>query len=113
MSHGDSVERVPEGFAPLAHAARCGIAAMGDERQKIFGVQVHPEGVHSEYGTRLIDKFLHKVAGIDGAWKMDAFVDRSVAEIRAQVGEQNVMCTLSGGVDSAVAATLVGSPRSD
>jgi GMP synthase (glutamine-hydrolysing) len=107
MSHGDSVERVPEGFAPLAHTARCAIAAMGDERRKIFGVQFHPEVVHSEYGTRLIDNFLHKVAGIDGAWKMDAFVDRSVAEIRAQVGERNVICALSGGVDSAVAATLV------
>jgi GMP synthase (glutamine-hydrolysing) len=107
MSHGDSVERVPEGFAPLAHTARCAVAAMGDERRKIFGVQFHPEVVHSEYGTRLIDNFLHKVAGIDGAWKMDAFVDRSVAEIRAQVGERNVICALSGGVDSAVAATLV------
>ncbi len=107
MSHGDSVDRLPAGFAPLAQTDRCAIAAMGDERRKIFGVQFHPEVVHSEYGTQLIDNFLHGVAGIPRSWQMDAFVDRSVEEIRAKVGDANVICALSGGVDSAVAATLV------
>jgi len=107
MSHGDSVVTPPAGFTALAHTARCAIAAIGDESRKIFGVQFHPEVVHSEYGKSVIENFLHGIAGIDGSWEMDSFVDRSIAEIRARVGDANVICALSGGVDSAVAATLV------
>jgi len=107
MSHGDSVITPPPGFAALAHTARCAIAAIGDEQRRIFGVQFHPEVVHTDYGTAVIENFLHRVAGIAGDWDIGSFVDRSIDEIRAQVGDANVICALSGGVDSAVAATLV------
>jgi len=107
MSHGDSVVTPPPGFTALAHTARCAIAAIGDEERRIFGVQFHPEVVHSEYGKKVIENFLHRIAGLPGDWDMGSFVDRSIAEIRAQVGAANVICALSGGVDSAVAATLV------
>ena len=107
MSHGDSVVTPPPGFRALAHTARCAIAAIGDEERRIFGVQFHPEVVHTDYGKAVIQNFLHTIAGIDGDWDMGSFVDRAIADIRAQVGESNVICALSGGVDSAVAATLV------
>ncbi len=73
----------------------------------MYGVQFHPEVVHTEAGRRLIDNFLHRIAGLEGSWEMESFVDRSIAEIREQVGDAHVICALSGGVDSAVAATLV------
>jgi GMP synthase (glutamine-hydrolysing) len=107
MSHGDSVVAPPRGFHALAHTSRCAIAAMGDEERRIFGVQFHPEVVHTDYGTAVIENFLHRIAGIAGDWEMGAFVEGAVADVRAQVGDANVICALSGGVDSAVAATLV------
>ncbi len=107
MSHGDSVVTPPSGFCALAHTARCGIAAIGDEARRIFGVQFHPEVVHTDHGTAVIENFLHRIAGLAGDWDMGSFVERSVAQVRAQVGAANVICALSGGVDSAVAATLV------
>jgi GMP synthase (glutamine-hydrolysing) len=107
MSHGDSVVTPPAGFVALAHTARCAIAAIGDEQRRIFGVQFHPEVVHSDYGKAVIENFLHQIAGIAGDWDMGSFVERSIDEIRARVGDANVICALSGGVDSAVAATLV------
>jgi GMP synthase (glutamine-hydrolysing) len=107
MSHGDSVTAVPEGFRVLAHTPRCAIAAMGDDARRIYAVQFHPEVVHTDAGTAILQNFLHAIAGIAPSWKMDSFVDRSIDDIRAQVGDANVICALSGGVDSAVAATLV------
>ncbi len=107
MSHGDSVTNLPDGFAELASTPRCAIAAMGCAERKIYGVQFHPEVVHTEHGRQILDNFLHRIAGIQSDWQMDSFVDRSVAEIRATVGNDKVICALSGGVDSAVAATLV------
>ncbi|MBD5604453.1 MAG: glutamine-hydrolyzing GMP synthase [Candidatus Eremiobacteraeota bacterium] len=107
MSHGDTVAAPPPGFVTLARTARCAVAASGDPARKIFGVQFHPEVVHTEAGKTLIANFLHDVAGIAPAWKMDSFVDVTIAQIRAQVGDGRVICALSGGVDSAVAATLV------
>lgn len=107
MSHGDSVTELPPGFAVLAATQRCSVAAMGDETRKLFGVQFHPEVVHTEFGKRIIANFLHRIAGIRGDWKMESFVERSIAEIREKIGGDNVICALSGGVDSAVAATLV------
>ena len=107
MSHGDSVIAPPPGFTALAHTSRCAIAAIGDDARRIFGVQFHPEVVHTDYGTAVIENFLHRIAGIAGDWTMGSFVDRSIEDIRGQVGAANVICALSGGVDSAVAATLV------
>jgi GMP synthase (glutamine-hydrolysing) len=107
MSHGDSVLVPPEGFAVLAHTARCNVAAIGDERRKIFGVQFHPEVVHTEAGKTILENFLYRAAGIAPDWKMESFVDQAVERIREQVGDAQVICALSGGVDSAVAATLV------
>jgi GMP synthase (glutamine-hydrolysing) len=107
MSHGDTVTVPPAGFSVLARTEHCAVAAMGDERRRIYGVQFHPEVVHTEAGKRILTNFLHGVAGIAPAWKMESFVERSIEEIRARVGAGRVICALSGGVDSAVAATLV------
>ena len=107
MSHGDTVAAPPPGFAVLARTGACAVAAMGDDARKIYGVQFHPEVVHTEAGKAIIANFLHGVAGIPPAWKMESFVDSTIAQIRAQVGAGQVICALSGGVDSAVAATLV------
>jgi GMP synthase (glutamine-hydrolysing) len=107
MSHGDTVVAPPPGFTTLARTANCAVAAIGDAERKIYGVQFHPEVVHTQAGKAIIENFLHEVAGIAPTWKMDSFVDRAIERIRAQVGAANVLCALSGGVDSAVAATLV------
>jgi GMP synthase (glutamine-hydrolysing) len=107
MSHGDSVTEVPPGFSALAYTGRGAIAAMGDDERRMYGVQFHPEVVHTEAGTAIIENFLHTIAGIEPSWRMDSWVDDAIEKIRAQVGEANVLCALSGGVDSAVAATLV------
>ncbi len=107
MSHGDSVVVPPAGFRALAHTARCAIAAIGDEQRRIFGVQFHPEVVHTDFGTAVIENFLHRIAGIDGDWDMGSFVEHAIEDVRTRVGTANVICALSGGVDSAVAATLV------
>ena len=107
MSHGDSVIEVPQGFRALAHTERCAVAAMGDERRRLYAVQFHPEVVHTVAGRTVFENFLHEIARIPPEWKMESFVDRTVAEIRERVGDAQVICALSGGVDSAVAATLV------
>jgi GMP synthase (glutamine-hydrolysing) len=107
MSHGDSVLELPAGFVPLASTPHNKIAAMGDAARLIYGVQFHPEVVQTEFGKRILANFLHYVAAIGANWKMESFVDRAIAEIGAQVGAAKVICALSGGVDSAVAATLV------
>ena len=107
MSHGDSVVRLAAGFEELASTARCNVAAMGNPHTKMYGVQFHPEVVHSEHGKTVLANFLHGVAGLGNEWKMDSFMDRAIEEIRAKVGNDKVICALSGGVDSAVAATLV------
>jgi len=107
MSHGDSVLSLPDGYRALASTARCRIAALGNEKKKIYAVQFHPEVGHTQFGTAVLDNFLHGIAGIGNDWKMESFLDRTVEDIRAKVGADRVICALSGGVDSAVAATLV------
>jgi GMP synthase (glutamine-hydrolysing) len=107
MSHGDSVESIPPGFTGLAHTASSPVAVMGDEVRKIYATLFHPEVVHTEAGTAILENFLHTIAGIAPAWRMDSWVDDAIEKVRAQVGDANVLCALSGGVDSAVAATLV------
>ena len=107
MSHGDSVVELPSGYLALASTARCHVAAMGHPEKKIYGVQFHPEVVHTEYGRIVLDNFLHQIAGLGSDWAMDSFLETSVPEIRTRVGSDKAICALSGGVDSAVAATLV------
>ena len=107
MSHGDSVVDVPPGFRTLAHTDRCAVAAMGDERRRLYAVQFHPEVFHTDAGQTVFQNFLHEIARIPGDWKMESFVEGAVQEIRERVGDAQVICALSGGVDSAVAATLV------
>ena len=107
MSHGDTVIELPAGFAVLAHTARCAIAAFGDDRRRMYGVQFHPEVIHTHAGRVVLENFLHAVARIPPEWKLESFVESAIADIRGKVGSARVICALSGGVDSAVAATLV------
>jgi GMP synthase (glutamine-hydrolysing) len=109
MSHGDHVAAVPEGFRVLATTSDCPIASMVDERKKRYGIQFHPEVVHTPKGVEIIRNFLFHVAGCTGDWTMDRFAEESVKKIRDTVGDSNVICGLSGGVDSAVAAALINS----
>jgi GMP synthase (glutamine-hydrolysing) len=109
MSHGDHVAEVPEGFRVLATTSDCPIASMVYERKKRYGIQFHPEVVHTPKGVEIIRNFLFHVAGCTGDWTMDRFAEESVKKIRDTVGNSNVICGLSGGVDSAVAAALINS----
>jgi GMP synthase (glutamine-hydrolysing) len=107
MSHGDHVSKPPEGFEALAHTSSCAVAAMGDERRNIYGVQFHPEVVHTPRGKDILRNFLFGIAGCTGGWTMKGFIEESVKAIRAQVGDGRVICGMSGGVDSAVVAALM------
>ncbi|MBV9718033.1 MAG: glutamine-hydrolyzing GMP synthase [Candidatus Eremiobacteraeota bacterium] len=107
MSHGDSVVALPGGYRALASTTRCHIAAMGNAKKKIYGVQFHPEVIQTEHGRTVLDNFLGEIAGLGRDWKMESFLEHSIAEISSKVGSDKVICALSGGVDSAVAATLV------
>jgi len=107
MSHGDAVHRSPEGFTDLAHTAGAPVAAFEDRRRRLAGVQWHPEVLHTEHGQKVLTQFLYDLAGLRPDWTPANIVDDSVAAIRDQVGDRQVLCALSGGVDSAVAAALV------
>lgn len=107
MSHGDQVMAAPTGFAILASTKTTPVAAFGSAEKKIYGVQWHPEVKHSEFGQRVLENFLHGVAGIAADWNSGNVIADQVAKIKQQVGSARVICGLSGGVDSAVAAALV------
>ncbi len=107
MSHGDHVERCPPGFRPIAHTESTPIAAMADFDRKRFGVQFHPEVIHTEKGKELLANFLYRICGCRGDWTSASFIEQTVAQIRAQVGTAQVICGLSGGVDSSVTAVLL------
>jgi GMP synthase (glutamine-hydrolysing) len=106
MSHGDIITTVPRGFRVLAHSGNSPVAAIGDDRGRV-GIQFHPEVVHTPLGKEIIRNFLYDVCECTGNWEPHSFIESAVQNIRAQVGEGRVICALSGGVDSAVAATLV------
>jgi GMP synthase (glutamine-hydrolysing) len=107
MSHGVSVAAPPPGFRALATTDGSPVAAMESPARGLYGVQWHPEVLHSQYGRELIAQFLHTIAGLGADWTPAVFIDEAVEAIRAQVGHAQVLCGLSGGVDSAVAAALV------
>lgn len=107
MSHGDYITEPPPGFTVTGHTNSTPVAAMADSANKIYGVQFHPEVVHTPEGMKMLRNFLFNVCGCAGDWDMGSYVDQSVAAIRKQVGNKRVLCALSGGVDSSVAAVLV------
>jgi len=107
MSHFDFVARMPDGFVSSASTPDAPIAVMENAQRKVWAVQFHPEVVHSEYGQKILERFLIQLAGCTPNWTMDSIIDTQVAAIRAQVGNARAICGLSGGVDSSVAAALV------
>jgi GMP synthase (glutamine-hydrolysing) len=106
MSHGDRIEALPAGFRPLAETANSDCAAFGNDRGAI-GLQFHPEVVHTAEGSSMLASFVRNVCNCSMTWTPGAFIEETIASIRRQVGERKVLCALSGGVDSAVAATLI------
>ncbi|TFD95284.1 glutamine-hydrolyzing GMP synthase [Cryobacterium lactosi] len=107
MSHGDSVSKAPDGFTVLASTVSTPVAAFANDERRLYGVQWHPEVKHSAHGQHVLENFLHRAAGIPADWNSGNVITEQVALIRAQVGTGKVICGLSGGVDSAVAAALV------
>ncbi len=107
MSHGDRVEAPPTGFLALGRTANSPVAAMGDPERRLYGVQFHPEVTHTPRGSDLLRNFLYRVCGCRGDWTMGNFLEAALDQVRRQVGSERVVCGLSGGVDSSVAAALV------
>ena len=107
MSHGDAVQAAPEGFTVTASTSQTPVAAFENPDRRLYGLQWHPEVLHSEHGQAALVNFLHKEAGLPATWTPDNIIDEQVARIREQVGDVHVICGLSGGVDSSVAAALV------
>lgn len=108
MSHGDHIETLPDGFTLYGKSSSCPVAAFGNPEKRIFGIQFHPEVAHTPCGKELLSNFIFQICGLKGDWTPESFTESTVAKIRAEVGEDaNVICGLSGGVDSTVAAVLV------
>jgi GMP synthase (glutamine-hydrolysing) len=107
MSHGDRVTRLPQGFEVVGRSDNAPFAMIADEARKFYAMQFHPEVAHTPDGAKLIANFVHKVVGLRGDWTMAAFREQAIHRIRAQVGKGRVICGLSGGVDSSVAALLL------
>lgn len=113
MSHGDRIETMPPSFSALAHTDNSPVAAMGDKDRHLYGLQFHPEVVHTPHGRDILRNFLYDDCGCQGTWTPGAFVEEAINAIRRQVGSGRVICALSGGVDSTVTATLVHHAVSD
>ncbi|MEW6354850.1 MAG: glutamine-hydrolyzing GMP synthase [Planctomycetota bacterium] len=107
MSHADKVVKLPPGFQTIARTDDCAIAAMRDPKRRLYGVQFHPEVVHSIHGTQVLDNFVTKICGCSRSWTMSSFIEHAAKQIAGTVGDDRVICALSGGVDSAVTAAII------
>jgi GMP synthase (glutamine-hydrolysing) len=107
MSHGDQVHAIDSNFVPLASTETCPVAAMKHATRPLYGLQFHPEVSHTPHGSRILRNFLYEVCGCKGTWKLSSFIDQTVAGLRERIGDARVICGLSGGVDSSVAAALL------
>ena len=107
MSHMDYIKRPPEGFKVIAKTDKCSCAAMCDEKRKLYGVQFHPEVTHTVYGKQILSNFLFGICALHGDWKMEDFINMSIEKYRTELKGKKVLCALSGGVDSSVAAVLM------
>lgn len=107
MSHTYYVNRLPEGFAKVASSDNCENAAIADESRRLYGLQFHPEVLHTIKGREILNNFLYKICKMKGDWKMSSFVESSIEAIKEKVGDKKVLCALSGGVDSSVAAVMI------
>ena len=107
MSHGDRIEKSPEGFKAIAHTENSPVAAMADKKRNFYTLQFHPEVVHTEKGKEIIKNFIFDICGCKPTWTMKSFIETAKKEIRERVGNQRVVCGISGGVDSSVTAVLV------
>ncbi|HCX64115.1 MAG TPA: GMP synthase (glutamine-hydrolyzing), partial [Eubacteriaceae bacterium] len=106
MSHTDYIEKPPSGFVVTAKTEDCPVAAMENPQKKLYGVQFHPEVEHTEFGAVILENFLYDICGLDGDWTMGSFAEEQIQKVKEQVGGGKVLCALSGGVDSSVAAAL-------
>lgn len=107
MSHRDYIEKLPDGFRVTAVTDLCPVAAMEDASRRLYAVQFHPEVLHTPFGSALLHRFLYQVCGVQGDWSMGNFAKEEIARVKELVGDKKVLCALSGGVDSSVAAMLV------
>ena len=107
MSHGDRVDRLPDGFVATASTATIAFAAMSDERRRFYGVQFHPEVTHTPQGARLLERFVREICGSDALWSTDNIIEDAIERLRARIGQGKVLLGLSGGVDSSVVAALL------
>ncbi len=107
MSHGDRIERLPADFMPIGHTNNSPVAAMANRKKRFFALQFHPEVVHTDEGTRILENFVHSICGCEPTWEMASFIDWSTTEITQRVAGGKVICALSGGVDSSVVALLL------
>ena len=113
MSHNDYIEKAAPGFKIIAHTDNCPVAAVEWEEKNLYAIQYHPEVLHTVEGTKMLSNFVYNVCGCAGDWKMDAFVENTIKAIRAKVGNGKVLCALSGGVDSSVAAVMLAKAVGD
>lgn len=107
MSHTDYIEQAPAGWTITAHTPVCPVAGMEDQEKDLYAVQFHPEVMHTQEGIKMLSNFVYNICGCAGDWKMDSFVEASIQAIREKVGDGKVLCALSGGVDSSVAAVML------
>ncbi len=113
MSHNDYIEKAAPGFRVIAHTSDCPVAAAQWEEKNLYAIQFHPEVLHTQEGTKMLHDFVYDICGCSGTWKMDTFVESSIRAIREKVGNGKVLCALSGGVDSSVAAVMLSKAVGD